>query len=110
MHRDPVQMHRFYLEESSFAHGGADNGSEEPVLGQKVSTGGRVGGRTAVPLFYCLFCVCGASPSGVVLVPLVHCVCVGPLQVVLFWFRSFTAYSVCGGPLKVVLFWCVGSR
>ena len=31
-------MHRFYLDQSSFVHGGAEMGSEEPVIGQKVST------------------------------------------------------------------------
>lgn len=36
MHKDPSQMHRFYLDQSSFVHGGADMGSEEPVIGQKV--------------------------------------------------------------------------
>ena len=36
MHRDPTQMHRFYLEQSSFVHGGSEIGSEEPVIGQKV--------------------------------------------------------------------------
>ena len=36
MHRDPSQMHRFYLDQSSFVHGGAEIGSEEPVIGQKV--------------------------------------------------------------------------
>lgn len=35
MHRDPTQMHRFYLEQSSFVHGGSEIGSEEPVIGQK---------------------------------------------------------------------------
>ena len=35
MHRDPSQMHRFYLEQSSFVHGGSEIGSEEPVIGQK---------------------------------------------------------------------------
>ncbi len=37
MHKDPTQLHRFYLEHSSFVHGGADIGSEDPVMGQKVS-------------------------------------------------------------------------
>ena len=36
MHKDPTQMHRFYLDQSSFVHGGAEMGSEEPVIGQKV--------------------------------------------------------------------------
>ena len=36
MHKDPSQMHRFYLDQSSFVHGGAEMGSEEPVIGQKV--------------------------------------------------------------------------
>lgn len=36
MHRDPSQMHRFYLDQSSFVHGGSEIGSEEPVIGQKV--------------------------------------------------------------------------
>ena len=36
MHKDPAQMHRFYQDESSFAHGGHEMGSEEPVIGQKV--------------------------------------------------------------------------
>lgn len=35
MHRDPSQMHRFYLDQSSFVHGGSEMGSEEPVIGQK---------------------------------------------------------------------------
>ena len=39
MHKDPSQMHRFYLDQSSFVHGGADMGSEEPVIGQKVGIG-----------------------------------------------------------------------
>ena len=38
MHRDPSQLHRFYLEQSSFVHGGSDIGSENPVIGQKVDT------------------------------------------------------------------------
>ena len=48
MHRDPSQMHRFYLEQSSFVHGGSEIGSEEPVIGQKVRVGeggGREEGR-----------------------------------------------------------------
>ena len=36
MHKDPSQMHRFYLEQSSFVHGGSEIGSEEPVIGQTV--------------------------------------------------------------------------
>ena len=36
MHKDPSQMHRFYLDQSSFVHGGAEMGSEDPVIGQKV--------------------------------------------------------------------------
>ena len=38
MHKDPSEMHRFYLEQSSFVHGGSEIGSEEPVIGQKVLT------------------------------------------------------------------------
>ena len=37
MHRDPSQLHRFYLDESSYVHGGSDIGSEEPVIGQQVT-------------------------------------------------------------------------
>ena len=37
MHSDVAQMHRFYLDESSFVRGGPEMGSEEPVIGQKVS-------------------------------------------------------------------------
>ena len=36
LHRDPTQMHRFYLEQSSFVHGGSEMGSAERVVGQKV--------------------------------------------------------------------------
>lgn len=36
MHKDPAQMHRFYLEKSVFARGGHEMGTEEPVIGQKV--------------------------------------------------------------------------
>ncbi len=36
MHRDAAQLHRFYLEQSSFVHGGSEMGSEDPVIGQKV--------------------------------------------------------------------------
>ena len=36
MHRDVSQLHRFYLEQSSFVHGGSEMGSEDPVIGQKV--------------------------------------------------------------------------
>ena len=36
MHKDPGQLHRFYLEQSSFVHGGAELGSEKAVVGQKV--------------------------------------------------------------------------
>ena len=47
MHRDPSQMHRFYLDQSSFVHGGSEIGSEEPVIGQKVWTSGkRVGNES----------------------------------------------------------------
>lgn len=37
MHKDSSQLHRFYLEQSSFVHGGAELGSDKAVLGQKVS-------------------------------------------------------------------------
>ena len=57
MHRDPSQMHRFYLDQSSFVHGGAEIGSEEPVIGQKV----RVCVKYA--LFVC-FCVTGGGGGG----------------------------------------------
>ncbi len=36
MHKDPSEMHRFYIAHSSFVHGGSDIGSEEPVIGQSV--------------------------------------------------------------------------
>ncbi len=36
MHKDPAQLHRFYLDQSSFVHGGSDIGSEDPVIGQQV--------------------------------------------------------------------------
>lgn len=39
MHKDASQMHRFYLDESSFVRGGAEMGAEQPVIGQKVRTG-----------------------------------------------------------------------
>ncbi len=39
MHKDPCQMHRFYMSNSSFVHGGSDVGSEEPVIGQTVREG-----------------------------------------------------------------------
>ena len=41
-------MHRFYLDQSSFVHGGAEMGSEEPVIGQKVSTSLHVHVHTCV--------------------------------------------------------------
>jgi len=37
LHKDPVQLHRFYLDQSSYVHGSSEIGSEEPVVGQKVS-------------------------------------------------------------------------
>ena len=37
MHKDPSQLHRFYLDQSSFVHGGTEVGSEKAVAGQKVS-------------------------------------------------------------------------
>lgn len=53
LHHDPSQMHRFYLEQSSFVHGGSEVGSAERVAGQMVSEGG----------FLCCVCVslCGVS-------------------------------------------------
>ena len=37
LHKDPVQLHRFYLDQSSYVHGSSEIGSEEPVVGQKVN-------------------------------------------------------------------------
>ena len=37
MHSDASQMHRFYLNDSSFVFGGPEIGTEQPVIGQKVS-------------------------------------------------------------------------
>ena len=37
MHSDASQMHRFYLDNSSFVHGGPEMASEHPVIGQKVN-------------------------------------------------------------------------
>ena len=58
MHRDPSQMHRFYLEQSSFVHGGSEIGSEEPVIGQKVRVGGgrEEGRRLRDDTTTCNFC------------------------------------------------------
>jgi len=36
LHKDPVQLHRFYLDQSSYVHGSSEIGSEEAVVGQKV--------------------------------------------------------------------------
>ena len=51
MHRDPSQLHRFYLDQSSYVHGGSEMGSETPVIGQKVRSVGR-GIRGAVECLY----------------------------------------------------------
>ena len=40
MHKDPSQLHRFYLDQSSFVHGRTEVGSEKAVAGQKVSMHG----------------------------------------------------------------------
>lgn len=37
MHRDPSQMHRFYLANSIFTRGGPEMGTVTPVVGQQVS-------------------------------------------------------------------------
>ena len=39
MHQNPSQLHRFYQEDSSLAHGGNELGTSEPVKGQKVRVG-----------------------------------------------------------------------
>ena len=36
MHKDPAQMYRFYMENSTLTRGGSELGKEEPVIGQKV--------------------------------------------------------------------------
>ena len=67
MHRDPSQMHRFYLEQSSFVHGGSEIGSEEPVIGQKVwEGGGREEGRRLrddTTTYFCFPFLLSFSPS-----------------------------------------------
>lgn len=36
MHKDPTQMHRFYMDNSTLTRGGSELGKEEPIVGQKV--------------------------------------------------------------------------
>lgn len=36
MHKDPSQMHRFYLSDSVFSRGGPEMGTVTPVVGQQV--------------------------------------------------------------------------
>ena len=59
MHQNPSQLHRFYQEDSSLAHGGNELGTSEAVKGQKVRVGVGVPSVYDVCASVCLCSMCG---------------------------------------------------